>query len=773
MVTVHDGASSAPFYTIALRDAAAEPRERQTIAARLRPRAALPASPSSVEEEEEVSMAKKVTTGLLFGGVGLRRLLAAADPAESQFANTQSIWVWRSNTHTVVVPEAGAVVAWEFTVKGHESGQDVGFTHTFEELSAGDAATSGAADAAAGAVADAAAAADVGALKDTIAALSAEREAASAAESAALAERATLRAGLDAASAASEADRAALAALNASCAALRTDVASLEETIGELRVERDAAAQRASELAQARAADATALARARDELRDEQRCAVASVEARAFAAEQRAAAAESSAAALRRELNTARDAAATQEQQSATMAEVVAQRIEELTLANAAQAEALAVTQAQARALSAQAETAEAEIARANADAARADAISATAQALSARADADAARAAVALYILAPQSAAGVLTVQVDGSVLRMRVDDAAALEECELLAVEELGWSGARRLVALRSRHGGYLSAGDDALWGRTSVGPLETIEVLVVAAAANGEPEAWALKCAHGTFFSARADGTFGWDGAATIGEREVFRAAAQPMPPSVAAAADAGVPGEGADVKRGVGGSMWYEVNYAMQSVADFAYDAAVAVHNQVEPAIPTQKDLDFHQKQGAAFFKAVAQAIGVGGVDAAESAVASTATATTPAATPTFSCSVAWDRISGEASSVTVPLTLSTSARGSIDVSVSAAAAPGGAAAGGPGCGGGASDAVGALVRCAIAAEPGLAGVDPSSLTLMYRDDEGDLVTVTRGAELTEAVRVAHSMELPALEFRLALKDAVHGHRITVF
>jgi hypothetical protein len=222
------------------------------------------------------------------------------------------------------------------------------------------------------------------------------------------------------------------------------------------------------------------------------------------------------------------------------------------------------------------------------------------------------------------------------------------------------------------------------------------------------------------------------------------------------------------------------MWYEVNYAMQSVADFAYDAARAVHNQVEPAILTRKDLEYHRKQGAGFFEAVAQAIGMGGVGSAESATsaatprsdsASTTPATTPAATPTFRCSVAWDRISGAASSVTVPLTLTTSA-GGISVSVCAEAAAGGAAEGGSG-GGGASDAVGALVRCAIAAEPGLAGVDPSTLTLMYRDDEGDLVTVTRGAELTEAVRVAHSMELPTLEFRLALKDAIHGHRITVF
>ena len=53
----------------------------------------------------------------------------------------------------------------------------------------------------------------------------------------------------------------------------------------------------------------------------------------------------------------------------------------------------------------------------------------------------------------------------------------------------------------------------------------------------------------------------------------------------------------------------------------------------------------------------------------------------------------------------------------------------------------------TDAVASILSCAIAAERNLAGIPPSALILMYHDDEGDLVTVTRSDELMEAVRRA--------------------------
>ena len=79
----------------------------------------------------------------------------------------------------------------------------------------------------------------------------------------------------------------------------------------------------------------------------------------------------------------------------------------------------------------------------------------------------------------------------------------------------------------------------------------------------------------------------------------------------------------------------------------------------------------------------------------------------------------------------------------------------------------------TDAVASILSCAIAAERNLAGIPPSALILMYHDDEGDLVTVTRSDELMEAVRVALAMGLTTLHLRLAAKDESHGHRITVF
>ena len=800
VVKVHEPASAAPFYTIALsgasdeeEDAAApQPtRERQTIGSRLRPLA----DPASLESaaSDGPSIATKLATGLMFGGVGLRRLLTAAasddpssagEPGSAHYANAQSIWVWRNNTHTVVVPEAGCVVVWEFAVKGHEAGQDVGFSHAFEELSAVDA-TPESGDAAS----DAAAAADVAALKDEIASLTAAR-------AEAVAARDVLQCSLDAAITASAEERAAeqlrLSALNATCDALRADVDALEEaslamtesisvqTLRDLQHQKDITTQEELHVAEVRslkeAADlekSAAVAR-ESAARDEHYAAVRSVEALAFAAEARAAAAESSEAQLRRDLEAAREAAEVVAQQATVEAEVIALRIAEL-----AQENATLLLQKSAAAAESKVALEEATV-----EAAAAAVAIAAKPTLTTR-----------CYTL---SAVGdkVLSVHGDGSV----ACDAAA-PQC-VITVEELESSpdddDARRFVALRSHDGRYLSANDreywseggaaallpgDGFWCRAVAGPCERIE-LIVLEEDGADGGKWAFKSTHGRFFSAHPDGTFGW-GADVVGPAECFVACAEPLAPY---ANDTGAPWYAATLARfraklvDIGDVVYahmLEPGYAGQPGGMRRTEYVQgwdATYKSMKDGF--EAEVGFHGRQCKEQLKAIKGALGIeeGGVAAAsassasaseehlvglelsglEGGVADASPPTPPPSSLSLNATVEWDRESGDTGSVDVPLCVTNG----VVCCESLAAASG-------------TDAVASILSCAIAAERNLAGIPPSALILMYHDDEGDLVTVTRSDELMEAVRVALAMGLTTLHLRLAAKDESHGHRITVF